>query len=648
MTRHVFLVCACVAQFAAPTISAAQQQVFVEGLSELTDAVAGTYGDEGRLIGPALNKMAAGLSGWDRSIQALENRARTELPTAVPGVASRIHATLAGMYAQRGRLSEASREIDAAIGLESGRADLHLLRGAVLDASDRSAEAGDAVRAAWALEPTDPIKAYYLVSRHRTSGAVTEDDLLRARAALMSAYRMLLDERARDTAAPFTSVGLFEESAGQAPVLPLVAYVPGYTLISRGRYEEALAEFRRAASIDPLTADPASRSVSLVPAVAALRQGRLGDARALLERFDVLQESSEAHRILGLVHWADSEYDRSIEDLNVAIRLNPRDERSRLALSRVLSSAGRDPEAERALIETLEIHPDSPLARWWLGMSHDRSNRFAEARREFERIAPNVVLGRSAFFAAIGRLAAAAGDFPGAADAFARAVRSSPNDPAHRRSLAGALLQQDLPDDAFAELVAALLIDPKDAHAHAFIGRIDLDAGRYEDAVRALTRAVELLPGHLEARYALATALVRAGKTQEAAREFERVEQAQRQRLADRRHDISLDVLKEEAALRFAEGSYDRAATLWQQAIDREPGRPANHLGLAAALAHAGRIDAAITQCEIAAMLGADPAAFRQLADLYAKVGRVEDASRAKVMYEKALRGELTGRGTDR
>ena len=103
-----------------------------------------------------------------------------------------------------------------------------------------------------------------------------------------------------------------------------------------------------------------------------------------------------------------------------------------------------------------------------------------------------------------------------------------------------------------------------------------------------------------------------------------------------------MDVLKEEAALRSAEGSYDRAAELWQQAIDREPGRPSNHLGLAAALAGAGRIDTAIAHYEKALALGADPVFYRRLAELYGKVGRIDDAVRAGAMYEKALQGDRT------
>ena len=52
------------------------------GLSELTDAVAGTYGDEGVRSWPALDKMAGGLAKWDRAIRAFETRLASELPGA--------------------------------------------------------------------------------------------------------------------------------------------------------------------------------------------------------------------------------------------------------------------------------------------------------------------------------------------------------------------------------------------------------------------------------------------------------------------------------------------------------------------------------------------------------------------------------------
>jgi superkiller protein 3 len=293
-----------------------------------------------------------------------------------------------------------------------------------------------------------------------------------------------------------------------------------------------------------------------------------------------------------VIYWGESAFDKSIEQLEAAIRLNPVDERSRLALSRVLSSAGRDADAQRALQDTLRVIPASGRAHWWLATSYEHVNRFADARREFEQAASMAVAGRSHLLGTVGRLASGATDGAGAIDALTRAVADDPANPAWHRLLAGALLLEDRPDDALAEFASALRIDPLDADAHLGVGRIHLNAGRNAEAVGALRRALQLKADSIDAAYALATGLARLGNDREAAPYFERVAQVQRQRQADRRRTLSLDTLREEADLRSREGQYDRAAALW-----------------------------------------------RQLADLYAKDGRTQDAARARLMYEAAVRG---------
>jgi tetratricopeptide (TPR) repeat protein len=172
------------------------------------------------------------------------------------------------------------------------------------------------------------------------------------------------------------------------------------------------------------------------------------------------------------------------------------------------------------------------------------------------------------------------------------------------RLLATTLMQQDRAEEAVAEFVAALLIDPLDAAAHAGIGRIRLQTGRDADAVDALRRATDLAPTDSEARYALASALERLGRSKEAAEHFARVEQAQRQALADQRRELSAAVLKQEATLRTAEGRFDDAIALYEKALAVE----------------------------------SDPVVYRRLADLYAKVGRPLDAARARALSEKAQR----------
>jgi tetratricopeptide (TPR) repeat protein len=307
-----------------------------------------------------------------------------------------------------------------------------------------------------------------------------------------------------------------EEAAKGLPLLPLAAYRPGFELIAKGELHPAVEELRRAASIDPL----------------------------------VIGAPSEARRVQALVYFAESEFEKSIEQFEAAIRMNPADERSRLALYRVLSAAGREGDAQRALQDALRAIPASARTHWWLATSYERVNRFADARHEYEQAASMAVAGRSHLLATVGRLASGAADGNGAIDAFARAVADDPANPAWHRLLAGALVLGDRPDEALAEFAAALRIDPRDAGAHFGVGQIHLNAGRNAEAVESLRRATELNADLVEAEYALATALTRMGNDRDAARHFEHVEQVQRQRQAERRRQLLLDIQREEAARR--------------------------------------------------------------------------------------------------
>ena len=608
MLRHLVIPCvASVLVLALPVRAGAQRTAFVQALLELTSAAEGTYGDEGAHIKPAIERLSATLAGWDRDIAAAEAALQTATPNAPPATIVNMRLSLARAYAERGRLMAALSELAAAGRLDPRRADVHLLRGLVLSASASHAEAIEALQRAHALEPDNIAAAYFLF---REASIADNTTLVQeAAAALRARYKQVLGTAPVKNATPFMGVALLQASAAGPPVIPSAAYRQAYGRLLRGEYEAAIAEFRKAAAADPLVSDPAAGSTALTSAVAALRQGRLADARFILDRSGLQKDSSEAHRVLGLVYWADSQYDKSIEELNAAISRAPHNERARVALSRVYASAGRDADAERTLQETLQVLSDSALAHWWLATGYERVNRFADAQQEFERAAAAAIAGESQLYAAVGRLASGAADFSGAVAAFTRALAASPNDASLHKLRAIALTHLDRPDEAFAEFVTALVIDPADGEAHAGIGQIHLNAGRDAEALDAFRRALAVAPGSSETRYAMATALARLGKKEEAAEHFARVEQAQRQMLSDRRRTLSYDVLKEEAALRASEGRFDTAIELYEKAI----------------------------------ALGAEPAVYGQLATLYARVGRSPDAARAKAMYEKAMQDSRAG-----
>jgi len=180
---------------------------------------------------------------------------------------------------------------------------------------------------------------------------------------------------------------------------------------------------------------------------------------------------------------------------------------------------------------------DSPLAHFTRARSDEAENRIAEARREYDAALTGTLAGRSVLYVGMGRLAQVEGDYGNAIDLLMRAVRLAPNDPIIHRELASAFAADDRVDDGFAELVAALLIDPGDATTTAAMGQLLLDSGRYADAVAAFTRTLQLAPDRFEAHYALGAAMTHLGRPSEAAREFELFERARQQMVEKRRQE---------------------------------------------------------------------------------------------------------------
>ena len=86
--------------------------------------------------------------------------------------------------------------------------------------------------------------------------------------------------------------------------------------------------------------------------------------------------------------------------------------------------------------------------------------------------------------------------------------------------------------------LAAALLDPTHAKTFGMLGQVEAAAGRDEEAVIMLRRAVTLDAGLLEARYALSRALLRLGRTEEAQQELRAFEAAQAKAMDEQRRQF--------------------------------------------------------------------------------------------------------------
>ncbi len=635
--------CALVAPGLVPADAAAQKAAFVDALIAFRTALAGPYGDEGPQVTVDLDLMAASLARWDQTIAAIEGDLRPALPDAARDAAMHVRVTLASLYLERGRLTDALAEIDAAIQLDGDRAALHLLRGLAHEASGNSEEALRAFRQASSLDPADPVTAYLLAGRILAAGdgANIQPQI----DVLLAAQDPGLGVAARAPPA-FIQFALIEDSAADWPVFPPARYAAGFALVARGQYAEAIASFRTAASTDPLVSDPTASSEPMSQGLRDLRQNRIADAIGRLEAAVTARpESSEAHRILGLAYAAGDRYAEGLVRLETAVRLAPDDERGRTGLSRAYIRQERWNEAERLLRTTIEVLPESAEARWLLADLYERRGRGPEATRELEAATAFPLLsGKGQLYWRLADLHHRHQDFEAVPRALSHRARLDPNNATVHRDLGLAHLRRGSRPEALLALLMSSLLGPANAETQAAIGQIHLDAGRHAAAEVVLRRAVELAPDLAQARFALGTTLVRLGRVEEGRThlaEFQRLRDAA---LADQRRTFAFEQLRRDAALRAGEGRHDLAAEIWRQVVAIEPENATHRVALADALAQSGQVEAAANELEAAATAAGDAGIYRQLADLYKRLGRAEESARARAAAERLQRERETGR----
>jgi len=615
---------------------------FLNALGRFSLALDGAYGDEGRQLSSALDAMAAALSQWDALIQSRESAMVADIAGADPKLAARMHLALGGLYLDRLRVNEAIMELAAARAADPARPEVPLFQGLVHTqiTGDRSA-ATEGLKAAHALSPNDPTRTYLL------AGHLIEIDQREAGLELLRQVQRPANQTAGGAIAPFIRLDLVREMPGIDPFLPPAAYADGFTSLQKGDLAQAITQLRESLRRDPLMTLKPPDTDPIARAAAAFRSGVVDEARQQLNA--ALAQSAdraEAHRILGMVDLADGETTRGISELRTAVRLNPGDERTRVALANALVENDQLDEAEQALNDTLRALPSSGKAHYLLGLTHRRQGRRADAMRELQAaLAQKPLLGANTIHQMIGTLQQDEQDLDAAAMSFASRVELVPNAHDAHRDLGRVYYLQGDDERARAEFEIALLVDPRDADALTALGQVHLREGRLMDAVDASRRALEIDPGHREARYVHATSLIRMGNTDEGTAEMQVFQRLQAEDGEARARTFELGRLRREASVSRAAGDYGNAVVLLRRALVLEPRAPASHLDLGVALLEGGQAAEAIDRLNTAAALNAPLDVHRQLAKAYAALGQKDESAKEQATYERLRRESISKTG---
>jgi tetratricopeptide (TPR) repeat protein len=646
----VCIATAIVALSTAPTGQAPEPKiVFVQALGQFSLALDGAFGDEGARIRENLDAMDRALAQWNTVVRTYETAMATDIRTAEPALATRMHIALAGVYVDRTRASDALRHLAAAQKLDPSRADLSIFEGLVHSqlAGDDAAGAA-AFRRGLAAKVSDA-PTIYLAARH-LARVGAQDEAERTFQQLNTAEGPRAAQPRDATATPFARLGLIQERPGVEPFFPPVVYVEGFADLRRGNYERAIAGLRQAVARDPLAADPGLEAGALARAAAALREGAVESAA---ENVDVAIElaptRSEPHRIRGLVHLADDDSDAAIDSFTTAIRLNASDERARLALADALVRSDRLPEARQALTDTLAVLPQSGRARYQLGLVYQRQGLYSDAVRELTQAAVlEPLLGLNSIYQTLGALARAQQEYDRAIRAFSTRVDLVPNDADAHHELGEMYLRQGRHTEALAEFLVAVMLAPSRTETHASIGQVHLRDGQYEQAAAAARRAVALNASHREGRYVLATSLIRLGRVDEGQRELEVYQKLQAEDTASRSRQLELEGFRRDASISLDSGDYAKAVELLRRVVERDPQPAASHVDLGIALLRAGKVAEAVEAFNAAVARNAGPDAHGYLVQAYEKLGRLDDSRREREIYDRMRREALQRAGTGR
>jgi tetratricopeptide (TPR) repeat protein len=619
---------------------------FTSALARVSLGLDGAFGDEGPVIADSLAAMDRARQQWDAVVRAYETGLAAEVASAPPALAARMHLALAGAYLDRNRFRDAQRQLDEAIRLDGARPEALTVRGLV---ESLTAQPRDALRdfeRAATLTPADPVRAYLHARQLLTTGG--GDD------AVAAALRRFV---ATQTAAgpspdgmPFIRPALVQEVPDIEPFFPPAAYRDGFRALAEGRYDDGISRIRTAAILDPLVTPPADLAGRLRASGAALRNGDAASAIAQLTAAAAASpRASEVQRLLGLAHLSNEDTERGLMALRMAITLDASYERPRIDLAQALFDREQFGDAVTVLTDTLAAIPDSGRARYLLGLAYQRQGNYAAAMDALTRAAAlEPLLGANSIFQSLGALRRSQQDYDGAIEAFSSRIALVPNDALAHHELAEMYFRRGRLDEALAEHTVALMIDPRRADSHVGVAQVHLREGRFADAAAAAGRASQLAADHKEARYVLATSLLRLGRADEGNRELQEYQRLQTEATAAQSKRLEIAALRRDAIVSAANGDHDRAVALLRKALEAAPGDPASELDLGLALLRAGKAADAIPHLRAGAVPGSSPDVHRHLAAAYEAAGQDEESKRERARYVQARQDALRRTGAAR
>jgi tetratricopeptide (TPR) repeat protein len=249
------------------------------------------------------------------------------------------------------------------------------------------------------------------------------------------------------------------------------------------------------------------------------------NATAVAEKPDVPDRvRASAAGIAGLSYESIGQKDEAIRQLREAIRLDPSRENSYLALADLFEELQNYPEAVKILKQARTNLPNSTALLLPLGADLIRTQQYKDGidvLRELLRQSPDEAQAYLSIADAYRQM----GNSEQEVQALRDLVGRKPNYPMIHVLIARAMLASAHADYAkvLGELAEAERSAPLDPDVFYLRGKVYIAMNRYDDALAALRRSIELRPMETGPYYQLARIYQKLGETKLAAEQFQRV-----------------------------------------------------------------------------------------------------------------------------
>lgn len=267
-----------------------------------------------------------------------------------------------------------------------------------------------------------------------------------------------------------------------------------------GEFPAAIREYQACIAAEPNRAEARSNLGAIL--------ARLGRYQEAIEQYQAALKVAApeiAPRLrfnLALAYYKSFQIPEAASELESLHRSQPGDLNIALLLADCRLRTGEFKQAIDVLLPLEAAHADHAALDYVLGMALIRDGRVAEGQLRVDRI-----LGRGESAEAHFLLGAALftkGDFPAATKEFSKAAALNPDVASLHSYYGQALLFSGDADGAVTEFRKELAANPNDFDANLQLAAILSRRGKAEEARPLLERAVQVRPGSVEARDALA------------------------------------------------------------------------------------------------------------------------------------------------